>query len=113
MQSIEKMKELKNQKEVEKDDVFNKEFAVVIGYDAVKQELKRIIDIMNNPKKYTDLGVTTPRGILLDGKPGLGKTLMAKCFIKASGRKAFTCRKDKPNGDFIKEIKKFVKEKRV
>ena len=110
MQSIEKMKELKNQKEVEKDDVFNKEFAVVIGYEPIKMELKRIIDIMNNPKKYINLGVTTQRGILLDGEPGLGKTLIANCFIKASGRKAFVCRKDKPDGDFVKKIRQVFEE---
>lgn len=65
---------------------------------------------MNNPEKYKELGGLTPSGILLDGEPGLGKTLMAKCFINASGRKSFTFRKDKPNGDFVNEIKKIYDE---
>ena len=89
----------------QKEDAFDKEFSRVIGYEPIKLELKRIIDIMNNPEKYKNLGVSTPRGILLNGKPGFGKTLMANCFIKASGRKAFICRKDKPDGDFVNEIK--------
>ena len=81
------------------------EFNKVIGYEDVKIELKRIVDMMINPKKYNDLGVSTTRGLLLKGNPGVGKTLMAKCFIKASKRKAFTLRKDLPDGDFIKYIK--------
>ena len=99
------MQSSKNTIKVKKESSFEKEFKFVVGYEPIKMELERIIDIMNNPQKYKALGVTTPRGVLLDGKPGLGKTLMANCFIRASGRKAFVCRKDKPNGDFVKEIK--------
>ena len=82
-----------------------KEFNRVIGYEDVKIELERIIDMMINSKKYEDLGVQTTRGLLLHGEPGVGKTLMAKCFIKASKRPAFTVRKDLPDGDFVKFIK--------
>ena len=82
-----------------------KEFDRVIGYEDVKVELERIIDMMINTNKYKKLGVRTIRGLLLEGDPGLGKTLMANCFIKASKRKAFTIRKDIPNGDFVKHIK--------
>ena len=87
-----------------------KEFDKVIGYEDVKIELERIIDMMINPKKYRDLGAQTTRGLLLHGRPGVGKTLMAKCFIKASKRKAFTVRKDLPDGDFVKYIKDTFKK---
>ena len=87
-----------------------KEFDKVIGYEEVKFELERLCDIMKHPKKYRDLGVSTPKGLLLQGEPGLGKTLMAKCFIEASGRKAICCRKDKPDGDFVNEIRKAFDE---
>lgn len=82
-----------------------KAFEDIIGYDSIKKELYRICDIMRNEEYYTHLGVNVPSGLLLDGKPGVGKTTMANCFIKASGRPAFICRKDKSNGDFVKSIK--------
>ncbi len=86
------------------------EFSPVIGYKSVKSELVKICDIMRNTDFYSKLGVSVPNGLLLSGEPGLGKTLMAGCLIKASGRKAFTCRKDKPDGDFIKHIKDTFEE---
>ena len=87
-----------------------KEFNKVIGYEDVKIELERIIDMMVNPDKYKELGVKTTRGLLLHGRPGVGKTLMSKCFIKASKRPVFTVRKDLPDGDFVKFIKKQFEE---
>lgn len=83
-----------------------KEFDVIIGYTAVKRELEQIADVLKNAAPYEKLGVAPPRGLMLHGEPGVGKTLMAKTLIKASGRKCFVCRKDQPNGDFIKVIKK-------
>ena len=70
----------------------------------------RICDIMRNHEFYSRLGVSVPNGLLLSGEPGLGKTLMANCFVKASGRKAFVCRKDKPDGDFVNHIKSVFDE---
>ncbi len=83
-----------------------KEFEKIIGYKSVKAELERICDVINNYKAYEELGVKKSRGLLLYGVPGVGKTLMAKSFISASKRECFVCRKNLPNGDFIKEIKR-------
>ncbi len=80
------------------------EFMDIIGYEDIKRELRMIIDILQKPEKYTKLGVKQPKGLLLYGKPGVGKTTMAKCFVKATGRQAFICRKKKPDGEFVKEI---------
>lgn len=87
-----------------------KEFSPVIGYKSIKNEMIKICDIMRNSEFYSKLGVSVPNGLLLSGEPGLGKTLMANCFIKASGRKAYTCRKDKPDGDFVNHIKSIFNE---
>lgn len=81
-----------------------KEFNKVIGYEDIKIELERIVDQIRNKEKYKKLGVNLTRGLLMDGKPGLGKTLMAKCFIKACNIPTFYVRKEKTNGDFVKYI---------
>ena len=87
-----------------------KEFEKIIGYSAVKKELKQIADILKNDKVYSELGITKPNGLLLYGEPGVGKTLMANCLVEASGLKCFVCRKDKPNGDFINHLKSMFKK---
>ena len=80
-------------------------FDAIIGYEEEKNELRKLCDIMKNPDKYRDLGVETPRGLLLEGEPGLGKTTMAQALITECGRPVFRLRKEKTNGDFIKAIK--------
>ncbi len=87
-----------------------KEFEKIIGYTAIKNELTQIADVLKNRKVYEDLGIQMPGGILLYGEPGVGKSLMASCFIKASGLTSYVCRKDQPNGDFVKHIKETFEE---
>ena len=53
-------------------------FADVAGQDEAKESLKEIIDFLHSPKKYTDIGAKLPKGALLVGSPGTGKTLIAK-----------------------------------
>ena len=81
-----------------------KAFDKVIGYDSIKEELLQICDMIHNPEVYRRLGAKLPHGILLDGDPGLGKTLMAKCFIEESGLRAYTIRRTRADDDFIGEI---------
>ena len=85
---------------------FLKAFDKVIGYDDEKRKLMPICDMMRNFDKYKKLGVVMPSGALLQGEPGFGKTLLAKCFIEACGVPYFLCRKDKPDGAFIDHMKK-------
>ncbi len=79
-------------------------FDRVIGYDSIKTELLQIVDIIHNPDIYKALGAKIPRGVLLDGDPGLGKTLLAQSFIEESGLKAFTLRRSKGGDGFTGEI---------
>ncbi len=53
-------------------------FADVAGQDEAKESLQEIIDFLHNPKKYTEIGAKLPKGALLVGSPGTGKTLLAK-----------------------------------
>ena len=53
-------------------------FSDVAGNEAAKQDLSEIVDFLKNPKKYEKLGAKIPRGVLLAGEPGTGKTLMAR-----------------------------------
>lgn len=79
-------------------------FDKVIGYETIKNELLQICDMIHNQEVYTTLGAKMPQGVLLYGDPGLGKTLMAKCFIAESGLKSYTVRKNKGSDDFVGEI---------
>ena len=53
-------------------------FRDVAGQDEAKESLQEIIDFLHNPQKYTDIGAKLPKGALLVGSPGTGKTLLAK-----------------------------------
>ncbi len=53
-------------------------FSDVAGNEAAKQDLSEVVDFLKNPKKYEKLGAKIPRGVLLAGDPGTGKTLMAR-----------------------------------
>lgn len=53
-------------------------FNDVAGEDEAKESLTEIVDYLHNPKKYTDVGASMPKGILLVGPPGTGKTMLAK-----------------------------------
>ncbi len=55
-------------------------FADVAGIDEAKQELAEIVDFLKDAKKYTDVGAKIPRGCLLIGSPGTGKTLLARAI---------------------------------
>ena len=55
-------------------------FEDVAGISEAKEELKEIVDYLRFPKKYQDFGVKLPKGVLLVGPPGVGKTLIAKAF---------------------------------
>ncbi|MBR5114496.1 MAG: AAA family ATPase [Oscillospiraceae bacterium] len=79
-------------------------FDKVIGYDNIKKELLRVCDMIRDGERYRELGAKLPQGVLLYGDPGMGKSLMAKCFIEESGLPAFTLRKTSGGDGFVAKI---------
>lgn len=62
----------------DKESQVNITFNDVAGLEEAKQEVMEVVDFLKNPKKYTSLGGKIPKGVLLVGSPGTGKTLLAK-----------------------------------
>ena len=60
-------------------------FNDVAGQDEAKESLLEIIDFLNSPQKYTEIGAKLPKGVLLVGSPGTGKTLIAKAVAGEAG----------------------------
>ena len=60
-------------------------FSDVAGEDEAKENLAEIVDYLHNPHKYTDVGASMPKGVLLVGPPGTGKTMLAKAVAGEAG----------------------------
>jgi len=60
-------------------------FSDVAGVDEVKEELQEIVDFLKHPKKYMEIGARIPKGVLLFGAPGTGKTLVARAVAGEAG----------------------------
>ena len=83
------MEIMKADNEVETD--VKTRFADVEGIDAARQELEEIVDFLKNPDKYSIMGAKIPRGCLLTGAPGCGKTLLAKAIAGESDVPFISC----------------------
>jgi cell division protease FtsH len=75
----------KNKAKIYMENELNVTFADAAGVDEAKQELVEVIEFLKTPGKFTDIGGRIPKGILLVGPPGSGKTLLAKAVAGESG----------------------------
>ena len=66
-------------------------FADVAGCESAKLELQEVVDFLKHPEKYTKMGAKIPKGCLLTGGPGLGKTLLARAVAGEAGVPFFAC----------------------
>lgn len=76
---------------LEKDEHNEVTFSDVAGCDEAKEELREIIDFLQNPEKFNKLGGKVPKGVLLTGDPGTGKTLLSKAVAHEAGVPFYYC----------------------
>ncbi len=86
------------------------EFDAVIGYQKEKAELMQICDMLKNREYYEKLGAVLPSGVLIEGEPGVGKTLLATVFLKESGLKSYIVRRTRKDGDFVENLERIFEE---
>ena len=79
-------------------------FDKIIGYNNVKEEIYQIIDMYENLEYYESLGASIPKGLMLYGEPGMGKTILAKALIKEAKVNSYLIRKNKSKNDILNEI---------
>ena len=86
------------------------DFENIIGYEEIVAELSRIADALRGGAACSSLGARPPRGLILHGIPGVGKTLMATELMRASRRKCFTVRKEQSGSDLHSRIHQVFSE---
>ena len=81
-----------------------KAFDKIIGYDSVKTEFYQIIDMFKNKELYEKMGAKLPKGVLIVGEPGMGKSMLAEALIEECNVKSYSIKMNKETKELINEI---------
>ena len=79
-------------------------FEKIIGYEPVKKELYQIVDMFKNREMYEKMDAKLPKGLLIYGNPGMGKTMLANALINECNVKTFIIKKNKDDKEIMEEI---------
>ena len=90
--------------------MFNEDlFKDVIGYDEEKESLKRVIDMLNNPDKYKELGCDMLHNLILYGPPGTGKTTLAMSFLNTVDCRNYIVRREGDDASLFNKLQVYFK----
>lgn len=98
--------------DIKKNIIDSTTFDDIIGYDKIKKSLNQVLDFIKDPTYYISLGCETPKGILLFGKAGIGKTMIASAFINASKLTSYIVNRKGTNEEFNAFLAKVFEDAR-
>lgn len=84
----------------------------IAGYEAEKDEVKKIIKLLNNYEKYSSQGIYIPKGMILQGPPGCGKTLFAKAIAGECGVPFFSYKPEGSGEEIVDNLNKLFEQAR-
>lgn len=99
-----------NMNEDVKDIIDSTTFDDIIGYEKYKKQLKQILGFIHNKENYQKLKVEAPKGIVLNGAPGVGKTMLASAFINDSKLPSFIIHRVGDDSSFPKIMKEIFEK---